>query len=512
MSLLNKFKIPVLLRPIKINNILSIIGILSLFIVLIDSIAIISASWLRLEQYWRFLIIPIFCYMLYAKNDVIFHQLSHHSYVPGHIILFFGTFLYILATLSLIEFLLEISIILFIIALFLYIFGSRALFAAILPFCYLILATSVAERILDNIGIYMQHISAFLSALCLNFFGWTVLRDGLYIKLPTTILKVADVCSGVNQLTALLAFSTPLAYIKHKKAYKRVILIFSSFPLAIIFNSIRIALIGLWNYNTVRENIHGPGDILLIPVIYPLALGTLFLISRLLKQEEQNGKHKISIQNQINQISIPAATGLIVITMSGLLVRVGYMRSSESIYPPEIKIQNTYITKDSPSAKTNFSSLLFNTSPPHEDSLQRYYSKDGDTIVIYSGIFKKQTFQKQPLKFNDNTLNQTTEKISLQINGVYLTVPIVKTKKDNSILTGFFLFTTENGIFSSSRELKIKSFKNAILSRQNGAACNFIFYKQTPQDKYDVSTTTRKLETFLTKNRLHIQSEKRKEY
>ncbi len=81
--------------------------------------------------------------------------------------------------------------------------------------------------------------------MSLDLMGIPVLREGNVIQLSKTSLEVAEACSGIRSLISLLALSVVFAYFTQKKGWKRVLLVISAFPIAIIANAIRVSGTGI---------------------------------------------------------------------------------------------------------------------------------------------------------------------------------------------------------------------------------------------------------------------------
>ena len=71
--------------------------------------------------------------------------------------------------------------------------------------------------------------------------GISVFRDGNVIQLAGTSLGVAEACSGLNSLSALIVGSLLLGYLLCSRATSRVLLCLAAIPLAIGVNIVRVA-------------------------------------------------------------------------------------------------------------------------------------------------------------------------------------------------------------------------------------------------------------------------------
>jgi exosortase len=83
----------------------------------------------------------------------------------------------------------------------------------------------------------------------LNSFGVPVLCEGNTMTLPGEVrMFVAEACSGMRQLTGFLALTTAVAFLVRRSAWQRLILVASSFPIAMLANVVRVVLTGFIMY------------------------------------------------------------------------------------------------------------------------------------------------------------------------------------------------------------------------------------------------------------------------
>jgi len=87
-----------------------------------------------------------------------------------------------------------------------------------------------------------------VSTSLLNVLGMEVYRQGtgIYSKLSRFMpLEVADPCSGIRSLVALIALTSLYGYVTMDEAWKKWVLFVSSMPLAVIGNLARITTVAL---------------------------------------------------------------------------------------------------------------------------------------------------------------------------------------------------------------------------------------------------------------------------
>jgi len=98
----------------------------------------------------------------------------------------------------------------------------------------------------------MQRLSSELGVGIVRLLEIPVLLEGNIIDLGTFKLQVAEACSGLRYLFPLLSFGFLFAVLYRGPAWQRGVLFLSAIPIAIVMNSLRIAVIAVLvaNYGT----------------------------------------------------------------------------------------------------------------------------------------------------------------------------------------------------------------------------------------------------------------------
>ena len=119
--------------------------------------------------------------------------------------------------------------------------GRRRLRALGLPL--LLLATMVPLPVMfyNSVAAPLQLFASDWATQIAQALGVTVFRDGNIIQLAGTSLGVAEACSGLNSLSALVVGSILLAFLFCSSALSRIVLLAVSVPMAIGVNVLRIA-------------------------------------------------------------------------------------------------------------------------------------------------------------------------------------------------------------------------------------------------------------------------------
>jgi exosortase len=113
-------------------------------------------------------------------------------------------------------------------------------------------------------------LDATVSAHALDWLGVPVYRDGVLLHLPNITLEVADDCSSIPAIAALLALGVAYASLRPRRLPIRMVLVLITLPLAIASNMIRITstaaavyYIGPWTLSTVYHQFNGTVNFLL---------------------------------------------------------------------------------------------------------------------------------------------------------------------------------------------------------------------------------------------------------
>ena len=92
---------------------------------------------------------------------------------------------------------------------------------------------------------YLQFVSSEIGVWFLKLLSIPVFLDGNIIDLGVIQLHVAEACSGLRYMFPILSFSYIFAALYQGPGWQRLLLLLSAVPIAILMNSIRIAVAGI---------------------------------------------------------------------------------------------------------------------------------------------------------------------------------------------------------------------------------------------------------------------------
>ena len=281
MSSIYQNKLPNQFYLRKINYGPTIMGIilgLSVLFAFSEIIFRIIKGWFTFTQSYSLLIFAISIYMIWLKKDHLKELNINPSLFFGISLTVSGCMFLILGKLSSTLIIQGVALVFTLLGLVLLILGKSFFSVLFIPVGYLLLMFSLIEELLGNISIYFQNATAWIAAHLLDAFGMPVFLSNRFIELPHITLEVAKVCNGINHIVALVALAIPLAIMRQRSTWQKILYILFAFIIGLFANGLRVALIGIWTlYNKNPESIHGPFELLYVSFILVFGLALLII-------------------------------------------------------------------------------------------------------------------------------------------------------------------------------------------------------------------------------------------
>lgn len=123
--------------------------------------------------------------------------------------------------------------------------GPRCLRAAAFPVGFLLAMAPLPRAVVAVVTLKIQLFAAAFAAAVLRSIDVPVHQTGVAIELPTLTLQVAEACNGLRFLAALLVLTTAFAQLTQRDLGRKVALVASAIPIAILANATRVAAIAL---------------------------------------------------------------------------------------------------------------------------------------------------------------------------------------------------------------------------------------------------------------------------
>lgn len=240
--------------------------------------------WAReLESSHGFLIPIVSVYVIWLKRDSL-RLVPVQADLKGLLVLLAGVCMLALGYAGFEPFLRRISLIVTIAGLVYFLLGSHMLKTLSFPLGYLLFMIPPPYTLFKSVMTWLRPLDATVSYAIIRSLGMTIVREGPLFVLPNAELLVADMCTGILSLIAILAVAVLYAYLSQETATGRTLLVLIAIPVAIFGNIIRIVmvvtLVYFFGIGMMDSAIHQFQGI----VNFTLALLMLILCGRLVKK------------------------------------------------------------------------------------------------------------------------------------------------------------------------------------------------------------------------------------
>lgn len=163
--------------------------------------------------------------------------------------------------------------------------GPAFLRALAFPILFLFFMVPLPAIVVNAVAFPLQLLAAKTATFCLFNLGIPVLREGNVIALAGTRLEVAEACSGIRSLQALLALGSIFAYLSQPVGWKRWTLVLLSVPIAIAANAFRVSGTGVlaqyWGAAAAEGFYHTFSGWLIFVVALAMLVGCGAVLSRI---------------------------------------------------------------------------------------------------------------------------------------------------------------------------------------------------------------------------------------
>ncbi len=123
--------------------------------------------------------------------------------------------------------------------------GGEATRVMAAPLLFLLIAIPLPALMVNAVTLPLQLVASRFAEALLSVAGVPVFRDGNLLVLPSATLEVEQACSGLRSLVSLSALAMVLAWATEQGAGRRLAIVASALPIAIVANGLRIAATGL---------------------------------------------------------------------------------------------------------------------------------------------------------------------------------------------------------------------------------------------------------------------------
>ena len=205
-----------------------------------------GVRWDELNSYYShgWLIPPIVIVLLYRKRKQLASARIRPSYW-GLAILIPSLLVHLLGMAWQVGFMSGFGMIGVLVGLVLALFGAEVLRVVLFPLLFLAFMVPLPALAVETLSFRLKLLAARLATDILGAAGLPAVREGSYIRIPTGMVVVDDVCSGLKYLISLTAFGALYAYISPVSKVQKYVLFLVSVPISFAANVLRVALMVL---------------------------------------------------------------------------------------------------------------------------------------------------------------------------------------------------------------------------------------------------------------------------
>ena len=247
-------------------------------------------DWAVDPNYSHGFIIPFISgYLVWKRKDLLTMAAVRPS-GWGLPILLGGLFLLIVGKAGSEYFTMRFSFLVVLFGLLLFLLGADITKTLWFPVGYLFFMIPLPYLLYNGVAFPLKLLAAKFSTVLVMSIGIPILREGNIIHLANSTLEVADACSGIRSLISLLALGTVFAYFTLDRAWKRIVLVLLTVPIAVLANSFRVTGTAVLSHYYGSKVADGFFHSFSGWVVFVVAFMLLFLCGRILSLTKKGAK------------------------------------------------------------------------------------------------------------------------------------------------------------------------------------------------------------------------------
>lgn len=211
----------------------------------------LAAVWDSDPNYSHGLLVPLlsamFVYQIAhnKKTSPVVSSVTSREFYEGFFQLVFGLLLHLAMWFTQNLFMDVLSLIIVIRGLLLMLGGRAASTDYGFPILFLLFMAPLPIHWYQPVAIRMQQLVSDVSTAVLSALGVPVYQEGYFVFVPGYTMEVAEACSGLRQLVAILALGVAIGHLSGRGRAYRWLLGLAAIPIAIVANCIRVVASGL---------------------------------------------------------------------------------------------------------------------------------------------------------------------------------------------------------------------------------------------------------------------------
>ena len=255
-----------------------------------DALSYMVWDWSNKEEYSHGFLLPfISIFLIYQRRNELMKQEFNGSWL-GVILTLVGLFVYLMGELSTLYSVVQYAFLITVSGLLLSYVGWQSFKGFIIPLMILVLMIPLPHFLYNNLSSELQLISSEIGVFVIRLFDIPVYLQGNVIDLGVMKLQVVEACSGLRYLFPLMTIGFIMAYFYQGSIIFRAVVFFSTIPITVLMNSIRIGLIGVsveyWGQEMAEGILHDFEGWIVFMSCFFILVGEIWLFSYLIGEKK----------------------------------------------------------------------------------------------------------------------------------------------------------------------------------------------------------------------------------
>jgi exosortase A len=200
-----------------------------------QDVADMSRIWWTISTYTHCLfILPLVGWLIWQRREELM-TLTPRSFAPGVSLVFISGLFWMLGQVAGVALFRHAGLVFMMQSSVLTILGPQVTRGLLFPLFYLVFLIPLGDELVPA----LQTITAKLSMIFLGWAGIPAHIEGVFISIPTGLFEVAEACSGVKFLVAMVAYAALAANVCFKSWSRRIVFMAVAIAVPILANGLR---------------------------------------------------------------------------------------------------------------------------------------------------------------------------------------------------------------------------------------------------------------------------------
>ena len=194
-----------------------------------------AAQWWNISTYNHILFVPVIVAWLAWSARGQLSRLTPQAWWPGLVLFAGALFIWLVGSVASVNLVSQLGAVLALQTSVLALLGPRIAWAMIFPLCYMLFLVPFGDELVPALQMVTARIVIALTGLS----GIEAHIEGVFIDTPAGLFEVAEACSGVQFLVAMVALGTLVCALCFRSWKRRIVFMAAAIALPILANGIR---------------------------------------------------------------------------------------------------------------------------------------------------------------------------------------------------------------------------------------------------------------------------------